>query len=271
MVVVWAAYLVSLEILSWMLADASGCLIGPDQNDQPINNDNQQTCPAFSVGLLILLHRADRFVEHHDKSIVASFTVVLAISTIGLWISTYKLWAAGERQFGLARSEFLSSHRPRMRLKHMWLTSETDWRLGGPFELTLDIVNVGNTTGFITWVNYESLLLMPAERLPQRPPYDEDFGANGIRISRFRVNTPLASGITVPITVCDRNLSANEVQEILLARRRLYLIGTIEYVDATGVRQTGFCRRFTFVNYPPGGHDHGRFEVECDHDYEFED
>src|SRR5262245_6538755 len=36
-------------------------------------------------------------MEHHDKSIVASFTIVLAISTILLWLETRKLWEETRR------------------------------------------------------------------------------------------------------------------------------------------------------------------------------
>jgi len=97
-VLIWSAYFVILEILSWPLADAPGCLIHPDHNDGAGYNDNQHGCATFLVGLVILLGRGERFLEHHDKSIVAAFTVVLALSTILLWRATHHLYEAGERQ-----------------------------------------------------------------------------------------------------------------------------------------------------------------------------
>jgi hypothetical protein len=42
-------------------------------------------------------------VERHDKSIVALFTVILAVSTIGLWFAVVRLWDAGQRQLKLIR------------------------------------------------------------------------------------------------------------------------------------------------------------------------
>jgi hypothetical protein len=92
-----------LELLSWETASwPSPCLVVNSQQHQSATSDNkQQTCPTFFVGSLILLGRADKFIEHHDKSIVAVFTVVLAISTIGLWLATNRLWKAGERQMEL--------------------------------------------------------------------------------------------------------------------------------------------------------------------------
>jgi hypothetical protein len=102
-VLIWAAYFSALEILSWALADAPGCLISADQNDYTSYHDNEHGCPTFFRGLLLLLGRLDGFFEHHDKSIIASFTIVLALSTIGLWFSTYRLWEAGEQQIRTSR------------------------------------------------------------------------------------------------------------------------------------------------------------------------
>src|SRR5207302_11104060 len=103
-VIAWLAYFTALEVLSWLTTSPGfgPCLISPDENDNPGEYDEQHSCPTFFVGSLILLGRFDRFIEHHDKGIVAAFTVVLAISTIGLWRSTARLWhetrATGERQ-----------------------------------------------------------------------------------------------------------------------------------------------------------------------------
>jgi hypothetical protein len=206
---------------------------------------------------------------------VAFFTFVLAASTISLWLVT---WFGGRRQsrqtresIKLARDEFVSAHRPKMRLKHAWFTDQLAWRLGGPLEINLDFVNIGNTSAHIQWVNYQSLLLPVGQRLPQRPPYDELVSPNVGRITRFRTLADLESGITLPRPVCDGILDAQEVLDILWGRTVLYLIGTIEYWDYAGLRQTAFCRRFTYENYPPAAGDMGRFIVECDPDYEYED
>jgi hypothetical protein len=212
------------------------------------------------------------FWEKTSSDPVALFTLVLAFANIGMWFATIGLYQGNKSQLRLARDEFLSSHRPRMRLKHMWLTHDTAWRMSGPLEFNLDIVNIGNTEGFITWINYTSILLPPGQRLPQRPPYDEmPFGPH-VRITRFRTNTTLAPGITLAREVCDGALDHHEIQDILWGRTRLYLIGTIEYFDQRGgLRQTGFCRRFTYNAYPPAVGDYGRLDVESDPDYEFEE
>jgi hypothetical protein len=98
-----AFYLIALEAVSRWPA-AAPCLIGLEQHPEASQDNHQQGCPTFFRGSLILLSRADHFIESHDKSIIAVFTVVLAISTIGLWLATNKLWQAGERQMELIAS-----------------------------------------------------------------------------------------------------------------------------------------------------------------------
>ncbi len=95
--------LVIAEGLSGVTASwPSPCLITIKSEDEAAYNDNEKSCPTFHAGSEIILARLDTFIGSHDKSIVAAFTVVLAISTIGLWFATLRLWEAGERQLELA-------------------------------------------------------------------------------------------------------------------------------------------------------------------------
>jgi len=82
-----------------------------------------------------------------------------------------------ENQFALARNEFLSSHRPKLRLKHIWFATpdgETPTHniRNQPLTVTLDIVNIGRTDAFIDFINFTTLILFSGDHLPQRPPYD---------------------------------------------------------------------------------------------------
>jgi hypothetical protein len=101
-VLIALAYLALAETLSWMpVPDLSLCLVQVEHSEQASNHDDKKYCPAFHTGAALIFERVDSFLEHHDKSVVGGFTIVLAISTIGLWLATNKLWAAGERQFEL--------------------------------------------------------------------------------------------------------------------------------------------------------------------------
>ena len=95
-------YLTLAEALSWApVPDLALCLIQPEHGQQTADHDNKKYCPAFHTGAALVFDNVDTFLEHHDKSVVGGFTIVLAISTIGLWLATNKLWSAGERQIEL--------------------------------------------------------------------------------------------------------------------------------------------------------------------------
>jgi hypothetical protein len=174
-------------------------------------------CAPQNVGLIALRKIGEAFSDLTFVTTLA--TIAIAAFTGTLWLSTRGMLRATNESIGLASREFVSSHRPRMRLKHMWLTDLTASRLDGPLEVNLDIVNVGNTEvgnteGFITWVNYTSVVIPAAQRLPQRPPYDEmPFGPH-MRITRFKTETPLAPGITLARPVCDGSLDQQQVHDI---------------------------------------------------------
>ncbi len=254
------SYVAILDGMSWLTSRGPLCVVEAPQNG----------CPTLHTFLVASVDSILEAIGH--EWIIAISAVATAIFTGTLWYSTKRLWEASERQFQLARTEFLSSHRPKMRLKHMWLIDQIAWRRGGPFEVNLDIVNVGNTSGFITWINFDTIILPPGRRLPQRPPYDEFSGDPDLRTTRFRTNAELLSGVTLFRHVSDGQILDDDgVREILWGEKQLYLFGTIEYVNFTGIRQTGFCRRFTYESYPPSQDDFGRFEIHKDHDYEFED
>jgi hypothetical protein len=213
------------------------------------NYDYIKHCTAFGGPVVSILYfilvQTGLFLKSYEHELIAGFTVILAISTIGLWLSTKHLWTTTKAAVELANREFVSTHRPRMRLKHAWFMDQTAWRLNGPLEINLDFVNIGNSPAHIEWINYQSLILPTGHRLPQRPPYDEDVPIGATRISRFRTLADLPSGITIPRQVCDGILDAQEVHNILWGTHQLYLIGTIEYWDYAGLRQTAFCRRLT--------------------------
>jgi hypothetical protein len=99
-----------LEPISWITAQVPPCIVSAQHEPEAADHNQNKDCATFYGGVAIFLERLDHFVEKHDKSFVAGFTVVLAISTILLWISTHdlqattvKLWEAGEEQLKIAR------------------------------------------------------------------------------------------------------------------------------------------------------------------------
>ncbi|HXD44946.1 MAG TPA: hypothetical protein VN655_07400 [Pseudolabrys sp.] len=214
------------------------------------------------------------YMDRHEGFFVGSFTAFLFFATVFLWLSTRSLTEIGIEEIKLAREEFNSSHRPKIRLKHTWFAdNKLGWRAGNPLEITFDFVNIGDGPALITWVVYQSIILKSDERLPQRPPFNEPVPEQYEPwIDHFRCNQQLRPGITIPITVCDGTIVSNrDATEIVQGRKTLYLIGTVQYWDSAGARQTAFCRKLTYPQYPPVNLEPGRFVRVRDPDYDFVD
>jgi hypothetical protein len=262
-------------LVAWVGLVAPSCQIDNrsiSATDQTKNNKSPNyKCPSFGT---LFVRKVFDVAHSRDKEVTALSTLAIALFTIILAVASGLQYLVLSKSIALARNEFISTHRPRIRLKHVWLEDEREWRLERPLEVNLDFVNIGGTIAHITWINYDTVLLRSALRLPQRPPYDETPFGPHMRISRFRTPIDLRSGITFTRTVSDgRTFTQAEIRDVLWGDQTLYLIGTIEYWDdpVLGLRQTGFCRRLSYNRYPADPDDWGRFDVVEDPDYEFED
>jgi hypothetical protein len=93
-------FLLFAQFISWLYAgpDSPLCLIEPEHYEQISDDNDQNYCPTFFAGSLLLVERGFEWIKRddNDKAVVGAFTVVLAISTIGLWLATIGLYQAGE-------------------------------------------------------------------------------------------------------------------------------------------------------------------------------
>jgi hypothetical protein len=220
---------------------------------------------------------ADTLEERHQaaEEAIATYTLWLMAFTGILAVATAGLGALNFFQVRLARSEFLSTHRPHIRLKAIWLASadgqtfNPELRVNEPLVVRLDIVNFGNTTAFITRLNLASVLVPRNGQLPQRPPYNEP-AAPGLD---FYPPVQLNRGVTFTQGISDgHKLDALELSEIYNGDRILYFVGTIDYRDSIGnPMQTAFCRCLRFLRFNAGPVDRGRFETDKNPHYEYQD
>jgi hypothetical protein len=200
------------------------------------------------------------------------FTAILAVATVGLGGATVGLFFAGRNQLHLARDEFLSTHRPRMRLKAIWLasadgqTSDPELRVNEPLVVRLDVVYFGNTKAFIARLNLASVFVQRGGQLPQRPPYNEPT-ARGLD---FHPPFELNRGVTFTQPISDGHiLDALELNAVYQGNQILYFVGTIDYRDSIGnPMQTAFCR---YLQFTPVPQDSGRFETAQNPHYEYQD
>ena len=288
------AYLFFAEGLSWWTLLGPGpCLVGPEQHQQSGSNDNQKTCPTFLVGSTIFIGRVDRFIARHDKSIIAVFTIVLAISTIGLWLSSYEMARAGERELEAFKAvsnrqsvdmqasisaakdaanaanrqaQYLrNAERPYLRPANIELVSWTenvrDMFSQPEFALSVnfDIANYGNGLAFIKgWALTHEICIEGRQggvelRLREGLP-----GMFVTRGASWRSELPFF------VTIFDSEQKITPLQSILQVGtiNTLYFYGFLRYSDLFGVtRRTGFMFEFVPDRDHPGN---GSFIV-CPH------
>ncbi len=186
-----------------------------------------------------------------------AFTGILAFATAGLGVFNFF-------QIRLARAEFLSTHRPKMRVKHLWLTSDISQPV--PITANLVCVNTGAADAILGQIGVRCHIAGNERVLPADPNMAATLYLNGNR---------LASGLnwTLRDLNIGRILTPQEWADIQQKRAQLYCTGWISYYDGAGrLRITGFCR----VLEVPQGHAvlttaNARFRI-CQHpDYEYQD
>ncbi len=247
-----AVYIAFVLLTAWVLWSSLQSFYAPIQIYSETTKDHGAGSHAMQEK-----EKTDEALARYTRYL-AWFTGILAVATIVLGAATIWLGLAGERQFKLARNEFLSTHRPELRLKHIWFAS-TDGNIPAddirnrPLVVTLDIVNVGRNNAFVEFVNFATLILWPGDELPQRPPYDNP-GAP----QNFLAHDRVVPGLTLKVPISDGR--------ILTDRE-----GTIGYRDDLEyLRQTAFCRYFkgpidsTPISFGP-------FKRHKHPDYEYQD
>jgi len=202
------------------------------------------------------------FWERTTSDPVAVFTLVLACSTIGLGVATLFLYLAGRRQLRLARDEFLSTHRPKIRIKHLLLVSAI-WH-DEPIVVRLVCVNNGTTEATITDYGMKFLVVKEGKALPSDPEF-APIGISGLR---------LQSGVSLkfPDFFDGTTLTDADHADIRNGKAKLYFLGFLHYLDGVQrLRTTAFCRVLTIPVRLGSYQDIGRFAVVSDPDYEYED
>lgn len=196
--------------------------------------------------------------------------VFLAIFNALLVIVTAILIAVGigqgrelRRAVDASKDEFLATHRPKIRLKHLWLTSDI-WS-GEEIVLELTMVNTGTAEALGQMVGV-IIQIVRADRplAPTIPiPNSANLGGQKLNCGKNLTLSPLHTGTV---------LTSVENAEIQNGRSKLYCVGYISYLDgAERMRITGFCRVLTFPKNILALAGNSRFRKFVDPDYEYED
>jgi hypothetical protein len=226
-------------------------MVYSEENQQADNDNKKKPCATFFEGTLILFGRADHFIERHDKSIVAVFTVVLALSTIGLWLATARLWRTTSDT--LSHAESTARHQLRAYLTVIVggaLYQERD--KGLRFEARPSIVNTGQTTAHDVayWANAAILTILIPANFNFPPPPNVQWVGGAVLGPRH----DFIANAVVPDFVPDEEINAIKDGD----GRALCVWGRVAYRDVFGgIHFTEFSQILTWL---PNGQIFGRYE-----------
>lgn len=232
------------------------------QQQSPAANKND---PAQRPSIEERHQATEEAIALYNK-VLAWFTGILAIATIVLGGATVALYFANERQIALARSEFASSHRPKIRIKHVWLVA-----LGSNQPVTVEIIyaNVGDAKAIVSKIGMDfNVINADAQLPPGMTPPERSY----IKYPEIGMGVTVSTGNVVSLA----RLDGMRVLDIRNGEKLLCCFGFIEYSDigppeTRKIRRTAFCRMYRPSRRPIDGM--GRFvrPEQPDFDYEYED
>jgi hypothetical protein len=197
-----------------------------------------------------------------------SFSAGLFTATIILSWATWGLWKTTAKSIALSRDEFISSQRPKLRVRNVVFTGQSfNEGFGRPRMPSgqFYVVNVGGTRAHI--IDSLTMTSWCPTRLPMRRPYEGMDGNGAVPIQTLEPGEP-----GVGIFGSDFTLTRGQWQEMgrPIGAGNLCVLGWVDYKDDRGFRRrTAFCREFRSVELDAPGE--GRFVPVDDPDYEYEE
>jgi hypothetical protein len=193
------------------------------------------------------------FFRCQGTSLDANGELLTAISTLAIAAFTLTLWLVTEGTLSLARDEFISSHRPKLRLRHLRMESPV---LGEQMKLQFALSNIGDTQAEIAAID---VTLIIENALPVLDPASGNMVNKELRTPViFPLGDIVAAGDSLTlqgVSVAYFNGTADPPDENWLIGRT-EVTGTVTYADQSKVRRrTAFYRwlrelnRFEFKDF----------------------
>lgn len=228
-------------------------------------NTGQKDCTAYHILTVILWHIGE-FLNYYGVAITAISTAFIGLFTYTLYKTTAVQAELTRDSINLARQEFTATHRPQIRIKHLWI--ENQILDDGELVLTLLFTNIGDVQARLNSLGLTTVVVPGDGDLP--PGVDPQ----GVQPP---IQTPLGLGQTIRINGVrsGRILSHAECVDLRAGgATRLYCIGHVEYLDTNDpprIRRTNFCRVLVFAQNRRPDNDAFRFHRVEDAEYEYED
>lgn len=226
----------------------------------PICNDE---CIQYHLGPFIFF-RSVALADQHNGLIAAVAGVFVAIFTWTLYRTSGRQADLTDETLGLATSEFNATHRPRIKIRNLWLQGAITPEK--PILVDIVAVNVGDAKAVIHSFGCDFNIIKPKGFLPanmtpkgRKPDTSLIWGLGETqRISGVSNDAPFPNSQWLRVV----NREAN-----------LYCFGYVEYTGEGSekiIRRTAFCRVYREAQSGEGS---GRFFQleENDPDYEYED
>jgi hypothetical protein len=213
----------------------------------------------------------DEFDKASSDKKIADFTELLFWATVALSvIAAFQLFVFSWQGIQLrnavkaSRDEFLASHRPKIRIKHLVFAKEILPQ--EPIIVHLTCVNHGTSEATLSEIGIK-YFVVPDKLLP--PPTGIDAIPNlGIVGGRL----PCGYNWETKCINANKILTQQDHDDIQMERAKLYCVGFVSYHDdAKRLRITGFCRVLTFQPGQLAFQSNSRFRRFRDPDYEYED
>jgi hypothetical protein len=166
-----------------------------------------------------------------------------------------------------AKQAFLTTHRPRIAVKFMWIQGmeHMSQGLSGQFR----VFNSGETKAILQSY-YSNIIILPT--LPAMAPLQEDgHEFTGELLPGEFTQGHLPTGGVKTVNFQELNALRNRIEDVRKHGKdtesnphNLFVVGWIKYLDEGKVPRTvGFCKKYNFATH--------RFEREADEDYEYGD
>lgn len=217
---------------------------------------NAKECATYHIALTFFW-QIIKATNDYGSALTALATIAVACFTGTLW------WAAAGQydlladQIDLARAEFLATHRPKIRIKHVWLMNEF-W-YDHPLKVRVVCVNHGATDARILDYGVDFVPVRKGALLP---------AAHECAFKRT-ITMLLKSGISGELPELVQSIDEDTEIAVRNGKIDLYCIGFLHYFDgANNLRTTAFCRQLILASATRG---RGNFVKVENPDYEYED
>lgn len=218
--------------------------------------------------MLAWFEAVGRWVANPDR-LTAISTSVIALFTVVLAIVGYVQARLIRKSIDLARKEFISAQRPKLRVRNVaasHLQTESGipklFTAGSRLKCQFDVVNIGGTGAEIT--SALGMIFQTRSGLPMIHPYKDQPPNVMIPKAALSPGESLTVNFVSEKPVQD---GAETIGSGIPQRLRLFVMGWIEYRDEMAiVRRAFFCREFEQRPWQDG-----RFRRVENEDYEQED